>query len=205
MVPNVEVRGAPQANAPVVEKLGMHFVRVMPDEAAGNQQPPMLRVVTPNGKVGFVSAEAIEPGRRDQICYVKDATGWKITGLVGGGETAAGKLHLKLRLKKNDGARAGIGARLSMFIGLARIAASRAVDAAPNAANSGPQARRATMISRILLKSACAALLTAAFAERRCGAATPADRGHQGRRYRWRLHLAQRRRYGRCSSSPRTA
>ena len=86
MQPGVEVRGAAQAKAPVVEKLGMTFVRVMPDEAAGNQQPPMLRIVTPSGKVGFVPAEAISPLGNDQICYLKDASGWKIAGFVGGGD-----------------------------------------------------------------------------------------------------------------------
>lgn len=81
----IEARASSQPNAAVVEKLGMHFVRVMPDEGASQgNAAPMLRVVTPSGKVGFVAAEMIAPLGNDQICYQKDASGWKITGFVGG-------------------------------------------------------------------------------------------------------------------------
>ncbi len=87
MQAGVEVRGAAQPNAPVIEKLGMQFVRVMPlDDAAADQQNPMLRVVTPSGKVGFVPADAINPLGNDQICYLKDGSGWKIAGFIGGGQ-----------------------------------------------------------------------------------------------------------------------
>ena len=82
--PGVEVHSGPQPNAPVVDKLGMHFVRVMQDNAPPNQQNPMLRVVTPSGKTGFVSAEALSPLGNDQICYTKDGGGWKISGFIGG-------------------------------------------------------------------------------------------------------------------------
>jgi len=82
--PDVEVRAAAQANSPVVEKLGMIFVRVMPDMAP-NASQDFMRVVTPSGKVGFVAAEAINPLGSDQLCYGKDATGaWKIVGMIGG-------------------------------------------------------------------------------------------------------------------------
>jgi hypothetical protein len=82
--PDIEVRAAAQANAPVVEKLGQIFVRVMPDMAP-NASQDFMRVVTPSGKVGFVPAEAINPLGSDQLCYGKDATGaWKIVGMIGG-------------------------------------------------------------------------------------------------------------------------
>jgi len=87
MQPGLEVRGAAQPNAPVLEKLGMHFVRVLEDTAPPNQQnqqSPMLRLVTPSGKVGFVPADAIAPLGNDQICYGKEAAGWKIAGFIGG-------------------------------------------------------------------------------------------------------------------------
>ena len=81
---NIEVRATAQPNAPVIDKLGMIFVRVMPDTAP-NASQEFMRVVTPAGKVGFVSAEAINPLGSDQICYGKDATGaWKIVGMIGG-------------------------------------------------------------------------------------------------------------------------
>jgi len=84
--PGVEVRAAAQPNAPVIEKLGMHFIRVMEDDGAEPppNQMPMLKVVAPSGKVGFVPADTVSPLGNDQLCYVKDATGWRIAGFVGG-------------------------------------------------------------------------------------------------------------------------
>ena len=81
---NIEVRAAAQANSPVIEKLGMIFVRVMPDTAP-NASQDFMRIVTPAGKVGFVAADAINPLGSDQLCYGKDAAGaWKIVGMIGG-------------------------------------------------------------------------------------------------------------------------
>jgi len=80
----LEVHAGQQPNSPVVEKLGLHFVRVMQDNAPGNQQSPMLKVVTPSGKVGFVPAEALSPLGNDQLCFSKEGGGWKISGFIGG-------------------------------------------------------------------------------------------------------------------------
>jgi hypothetical protein len=85
VAPNLEVRSAGQPNAPVIEKLGMHLIRVIADPPPANaaQQPPaFVRVVTPSGKTGFVAIEAISPIGFDQLCYIKDASGWKITGFA---------------------------------------------------------------------------------------------------------------------------
>ena len=79
----LEVHAGPQPNSPVVEKLGLHFVRVMPGQTRPSQSP-MLRVVTPSGKTGFVPAEALNPLGNDQLCYSKEGGGWKISGFVGG-------------------------------------------------------------------------------------------------------------------------
>jgi len=85
-IAGITVRGAAQASAPVVDKLGLELVRVMPEApAADAKQPPaFMRVVTPSGKVGYVPTEAILPLTSDQVCYLKDASGWKIAGYVGG-------------------------------------------------------------------------------------------------------------------------
>jgi hypothetical protein len=83
--PDVEVRAAPQASAPVIEKLALAFVRIMPE--GGPNVPTFLRVVTPAGKTGFVSVDLIAPVGNDQICYVKDAGGWKIGGYIGDGDS----------------------------------------------------------------------------------------------------------------------
>jgi hypothetical protein len=80
----LEVHSGPQPNSPVVEKLGLHFVRVMQDNAPGDQQNPMLKVVTPSGKTGFVLAEALSPLGNDQLCFSKEGGGWKISGFIGG-------------------------------------------------------------------------------------------------------------------------
>ncbi len=81
----IEVRATAAQNSPVIEKLGMQFVRVMPDTAP-NASQDFMRIVTPSGKVGFVAAEAINPLGSDQLCFGKDASGaWKIVGMIGGG------------------------------------------------------------------------------------------------------------------------
>ena len=82
--PGLEMHASARPNAPAVEKLGMHFVRVMEDEAAGNAEPPMLKLVSPSGKTGFVPADAISPLGNDQICYAKEGGAWKISGFIGG-------------------------------------------------------------------------------------------------------------------------
>lgn len=86
--PDVEVRGAAKANAPVIEKLGQYLVRIMPEEqpataSAPQQEQQFLRVVTPSGKIGYVHEEFIAPLGTDQLCYVKDGSGWKIAGYAG--------------------------------------------------------------------------------------------------------------------------
>jgi len=82
----LEVRSAAKSNAPVVEKLGATLLRVLPDSAPPDDpsQPPFLHVAAPSGKTGFVPLEAISGLGGDQMCYAKDAGGWKITGYFGG-------------------------------------------------------------------------------------------------------------------------
>ncbi len=75
----VEVRAAAKPDAPVIEKLGMHLVRVMPEDD-GSPPGPMLRVVAPSGKIGFVPSNALLPVVFDQVCYLKDSGGWKSSG-----------------------------------------------------------------------------------------------------------------------------
>src|SRR5262249_9467900 len=56
--PDVEVRETPNASAPVIEKLGMHFVRVLDDEsqATANTAGQRRRGGAPSGNRGFVAA-----------------------------------------------------------------------------------------------------------------------------------------------------
>jgi hypothetical protein len=82
----VEVREAPKADAPVIDTLGLNLVRVMPEEppaGAPEQDSPFVRVVTPSGKVGYVPDELLSSLDIEQLCYIKDASGWKIAGYAG--------------------------------------------------------------------------------------------------------------------------
>ncbi|HEY0223612.1 MAG TPA: hypothetical protein VGC38_03780 [Pseudolabrys sp.] len=83
--PGIEVHATAQASAAVIDKLGLAFVRVSADNGAPSAN--FVRVITPAGKAGYVSADAIAPFGNDQICYVKAGDGWKIGGYVGGGES----------------------------------------------------------------------------------------------------------------------
>jgi len=85
---DVEVRETPNASAPVITKLGMHFVRVLDDDApgGGDTSGEWLRIVAPSGQVGFIAADALTSLAGGQLCYMKDGSAWKIAGLVGGGE-----------------------------------------------------------------------------------------------------------------------
>jgi hypothetical protein len=83
---SLEVRGAAKPDAPVTEKLGLVLVRVLPDNAPpeNQAQQAFLHVATPSGKSGFVPIEAMSSLGGDQMCYTKDAGGWKIVGYYGG-------------------------------------------------------------------------------------------------------------------------
>lgn len=81
--PSTEVHDKSQASAPVIDKLGPMFVRVAPVPGSAAYQ----RIITPSGKAGFVSIDAVAPIGNDQLCYVKDGGAWKIGGYVGGGES----------------------------------------------------------------------------------------------------------------------
>jgi hypothetical protein len=82
----VEVRSAGKPDAPVVEKLGLYLVRVLPDSAPGDNpdQPQFLHIALPSGKTGFVPEEALSGLGGDAMCYSKGPGGWMIAGFFGG-------------------------------------------------------------------------------------------------------------------------
>jgi hypothetical protein len=82
----VEVYAAARPGSPVIDKLGLNLVHVLPDSGppANANDPFMLHVATPAGKAGYVDSQLLAPLGSDQICYTKDAGGWKITGYLGG-------------------------------------------------------------------------------------------------------------------------
>jgi hypothetical protein len=81
----IEARSQPQANSPVVEKLGLYLIRAYPDDSpAGAVHSDVIRIVTPSGKLAFIPADVLLPLASDQVCYVKEGQAWKIAGIIGG-------------------------------------------------------------------------------------------------------------------------
>ncbi len=81
----VEVRAGREANAAAVDKLGLHLVRILPDNSPANAVfATVIKVLTPSGKAGFVPVDAVLPLLSEQMCYVKEGGGWKIAGFLGG-------------------------------------------------------------------------------------------------------------------------
>jgi hypothetical protein len=81
---NIEVRAAPQANAAVIDKLGLYVVRVLNE--GGPVSASYVRVVTPSGKTGYIPSDTLAPIGNDQLCYVKEGDGWRIAGYMGDGD-----------------------------------------------------------------------------------------------------------------------
>jgi hypothetical protein len=80
-----EVRAAGRPDAPVIEKLGLILIHILPDSAAGDANlPTFLHIATPSGKSGYVAIDAVAPLITEQMCYANDGGSWKITGYVGG-------------------------------------------------------------------------------------------------------------------------
>ena len=86
----LQVRAAPQPNAPVAETLGLHFVRVLGfEEKEGDTDPAhnaWMRVATPSGKAGFTAPNSLLSPYADRLCYGKEAGSWRLVGYVGGGD-----------------------------------------------------------------------------------------------------------------------
>jgi hypothetical protein len=81
----IEARETAKPDSKVMEKLGMHFVRAMPELTAPETEADSLRIVTPAGKVAYVRAQELLPIGIDQLCYLKEGDAWKIVGYVGEG------------------------------------------------------------------------------------------------------------------------
>jgi hypothetical protein len=79
-----EVRSAAKRDAPVIERLGLYLVRVLPDDSSGTSSGDFHKVMTSSGKVGFVAIDALRDISEEQLCYVKEGGAWKIAGFFGG-------------------------------------------------------------------------------------------------------------------------
>lgn len=83
----LELRAAPRADAAVVEKVGLTFLRVLPFDGPTDSSPSaaeFVRVLTPSGKLGFVKVDGIASLGVGQLCYIKEGDGWKVAGVIGG-------------------------------------------------------------------------------------------------------------------------
>jgi len=80
----LDVHAGAKPSSAIAEKLGMVLVRVLPDQPQDADGPALLHIATPSGKSGYVDAQQLSPLGSDELCYSKDAGGWKITGYIGG-------------------------------------------------------------------------------------------------------------------------
>ncbi len=78
------MRATPLSVAPVVDKLGLAFVRLLPDPSGAGAS--FFRVLTPGGKNGYAALDQIVPFGNDQLCFAKEGGAWKIGGFIGAGE-----------------------------------------------------------------------------------------------------------------------
>lgn len=89
-VAGTPARASARPNAPVVETLGLHFVRYLGMD--GNDDNASLRthwvkVATPGGKQAYVAPNALLTVTTARLCYGKDHLGrWTIAGFVGAGD-----------------------------------------------------------------------------------------------------------------------
>jgi hypothetical protein len=81
---NLELRGKPDAKAPVVEKLAITLLRLYPDDKQPDSAADWMRLIAPSGKIGYVQFTGLMPLVSDQLCYLKDASSWRIAGYRGG-------------------------------------------------------------------------------------------------------------------------
>ena len=86
----IELHATPSDTAPVVEKLGLMFLRLLPGDVPGDPGNAtdeagagFIRLMSPSGKVGYAKADGVASLGVSQLCYVKDGGAWKIAGVVG--------------------------------------------------------------------------------------------------------------------------
>ena len=87
----IELHAKPSDTAPVVEKLGLIFLRLLPGDAPGDNATDeagagFIRLMSPSGKVGYAKADGVASLGVSQLCYVKEGGAWKIAGVVGDAE-----------------------------------------------------------------------------------------------------------------------
>jgi hypothetical protein len=78
----LEVRAAAKPGGAVVEKLGLHLVRMLQEDQPASDT--MIKVATPSGKTGYVAEDLLRDLVSMLICYVKEGNSWKIAGYTGG-------------------------------------------------------------------------------------------------------------------------
>jgi hypothetical protein len=85
------VYAAPQPDAAVIARLGLHFVRLIgfegPDSEPSRLRSQWARIATPAGKVGYAAPNTVMSLTMERLCYRKDMLGaWWIAGFIGAGK-----------------------------------------------------------------------------------------------------------------------
>jgi hypothetical protein len=81
------VRASAEAGAPVIDTIGLHFVRRLGygPSAKGTTRRSWSRIVTPSGLVGFVAPRDLLSLVSERLCYGQDVVGrWNIAGFIAG-------------------------------------------------------------------------------------------------------------------------
>jgi hypothetical protein len=85
----IPVRGAPEPRSAAIGTLGMHFIQFLGYAGIDNEPSPghvqWARIITPDAKVGFVAPGSLMSLAAEQLCYIKDLVGWRITGYIAAG------------------------------------------------------------------------------------------------------------------------
>jgi hypothetical protein len=87
MADETPVRAAPRADAPVVGKLALHFVRLLGFEGVDSEttlpRNQWTRVMLPDGKTAYAAPGSLTSLTVERLCYVKDmVVGWRIAGYI---------------------------------------------------------------------------------------------------------------------------
>jgi hypothetical protein len=85
------VYAATQPDAPKLDALGPHFVRLLgfkgPDSEPAPGRNLWAHIALPDGRSGFVPPSSLRSLTAERLCYIKDVLGiWRIAGYIAGGD-----------------------------------------------------------------------------------------------------------------------
>jgi hypothetical protein len=81
-----EVRAKPSPDAKVISSLENEAVEILEPASEEIGHADFAKVKLPDGKSGYVAAEAIHGFLEEELCVAKLKPGWRIVGYIGGGD-----------------------------------------------------------------------------------------------------------------------